>query len=188
MGWSSSSPSASSVTNAGYRPYEDDSRAGLVRGAIMFAVLAIAGVALGASPWRLAVATLIGAAVLGPVQARAELGRLRKGLETARTGPLPLLEAPREEARRGWSLSSVGWAILAVLLLAAVVSQLVFEFVDTLKILMGGMAGLAAGEAIVLVWLRRRRARDRMQIYVRDVEGDEEAADPPRLHLVPRGA
>jgi hypothetical protein len=155
----------------------------------MAAVLAIAGVALGASPWRLAVAILIGAAVLGPVQAKGELGRLRKGLERARTGPLPLLEAPREEARpRGWSLSSVGWTILAVLLLAAVVSQLAFEFVDTLKIIMGGVAGLAAGEAIVLVWLRRRRARDRMQIYVRDVEGDEETADPPRLHLVPRGS
>jgi hypothetical protein len=27
-----------------------------------------------------------------------------------------------------------------------------------------------------------------MQIYVRDVEGDEETADPPRLHLVPRGS
>jgi hypothetical protein len=190
MGWSSSSPSASAATSAGYRPYEDDSRGTIARGATITAVLATAGIALGASPSRLAGVALIGIVLLGPVHAWTELGRLRKGLEAARSGPLPLLAAAREDAVRpkGWSLSTVGWTILAVLLAAAFVAYFVFSFDDAVRILLGGMAGLVAGEVIVLGWLRRRRARDGMQIYVRVVEGDEETADPPRLHLVPRGS
>ncbi|MDX6554157.1 MAG: hypothetical protein QOD86_352, partial [Miltoncostaeaceae bacterium] len=131
-----------------------------------------------------------GAIVLGPVHAWSELRRLRKGLEAAGTGPLPLIEGPREDGARSSarSLRDVAGTILVILLVAAFVGYVVFWDEETFPILMGGVVALPAGEAIVLVWLRRRRARDGMQIYVRDVEGDEETADPPRLHLVPRGS
>jgi hypothetical protein len=184
MGWSSP---PSTPTDAGYRPYEGDLRGGSARGAATAAVVAIAGIALGADPLRLAGAALLGGILLGAVHASTELRRLRKGLAAAGTGPLPLLETPREDGTRpdGRSLGSM---ILVVLVLFALVAHFVFSFDEAVRIVLGGMAGHAAGEALVLGWFCRRRRRDRIQVYVRDVEGDDEAADPPRFHLVPRGS
>ena len=190
MGWSTSSPSASAATNAGYRPYEVDSRGALARIGALTVVLAITGLALDVSPARVALACVVGVAVYGPVQAWNELRRLREGLSAARTGPLPIVARPPEEPARAWyrSPGDIGWRTLAIVLLAVFVAEVVTSFDHWLPILVGFFAGATGSEAIVLVWLRRRRARDRMQIYVRDVDGDEESADPPRLHLVPRGA
>jgi hypothetical protein len=190
MGWSSSASSASSATSGGYRPREDGSRGSLTGGIVMSTVLVTAGLAAGLDPSDLAGAALVGAILLGSVHAWTEIRGLQKGLETARTGPLPLLEDPREGPVRAkdWSLSNVGWTLLAVLLVAGFVAYVVFSFDEAVSILLGGTAAIVAGEAAVLVWLRRRRRQDGMQVYVRTVEGDDETADPPKYHLVPRGS
>jgi len=189
MGWSSHASRAPSATDAGYRPYEGDSRGGLGGALALTTVVATAALALGGSPARVALALAAGAAVYGPAQAWNELRRLREGLSAARTGPLPLIDRPTEEPARPWHRSprDIAWAVLAVAVLAASVAEVAFSSDRWLPILAGMGAGLASGDAIVLGWLRRRRAEDGLQVYVRDVEGDEEDADPPRLHLVPRG-
>ena len=189
MGWSSHASRAPSATDAGYRPYEGDSREELGRALAITAVLATAALALGGSPARVALALVAGAAVYGPVRAWNELRRLREGLSAARTGPLPIVDRPPEEPARPWHRSprDIAWTVVAVALLAGSVANVAFSTDRWLPILAGMAAGLAGGDAIVLRWLRRRRAQDGLQVYVRDVEGDEEDADPPRLHLVPRG-
>jgi hypothetical protein len=182
-------PGPASATRGGYRPYEDQTRAQLVRGAALAAVLAGLAVAAGLSGPRIALALAIGAALYGPVQAWNELRKLREGLPTAGTGPLPLVEPPPEGPAGGWRLSARELALSALIGLAVAIT--IWDFVDRpdhwLAIFLGFAMGGMVGDAVVLVWLRRRRMRDGMEIHVRDVEGDEETADPPRLHLVPRG-
>jgi hypothetical protein len=189
MGWSSSTSGPSAASSGGYRPYEEQTRAQLVRGAALAAVLVGLAIAAGLSGPRIALALAIGAALYGPVQAWNELRKLQEGLSTAGTGPLPVVEPARERPAGEWRLSARELALSALIGLAIAIT--IWDFVDRpdhwLAIFLGFAMGGMVGDAVVLVWLRRRRMRDGMEVHVRDVDGDEETADPPRLHLVPRG-